>query len=167
MRDNTVLAHWQNISLCPYSEVISVHEHGLHSRDTRPGQAVPHFSRLVASTIASDTESWLMIMLMMFFEHLSSLLPLVNRGRGVLVLGSLATLCFTFEQFMQYGRQSNLSWFALTLFSEDLEMLFGGALNSTLAGVLDRRQCVASDPELNEWRRGYPGLETNRPKLYT
>ena len=115
MRDNTVLAHWQNISLCPYSEVISVHEHGLYSRDTRPGQAVPHFSRLVASTIASDTESWLMIMLMMFFEHLSSLSPLVNRGRGVLVLGSLATLCFTFEQFMQYGRQNNLSWFALTL----------------------------------------------------
>ena len=87
MRDNTVLALWQNISLCPFSEVISVHEHGLHSRDTRPGQAVPHFSRLVASTIASDTESWLMIMLMMFFEHLSSLSPLVNRGREVLVLG--------------------------------------------------------------------------------
>ena len=120
MRDNTVLAHWQNISLCPFSEVISVHEHGLHSRDTRPGQAVPHFSRLVASTIASDTESWLMIMLMMFYGHLSSLSPLVIRGRGVLVLGSLATLCFTFEQFMQYGRQNNLSWFALTLFSEDL-----------------------------------------------
>ena len=56
-----------------------------------------------------ERESWLMIMLMMFFEHLISLSPLINRGRGVLVLGSLATLCFTFEQFMPYGRENILS----------------------------------------------------------